>query len=322
MHLIALLGTSACVASSLQLVSGFIQPPPSTCAASRSLLALGAEGPRGGGRFGGQSDRQPSRSARGGPPRRREGGGGSDRGGPRLPREFAGYGNEGVKSGFMRNQPSGDKEYLDDDFDLDELLDGMDEEDVQAAKEKKTGKPSGVRAWEGDKKAAGGAASRAYDGEKQTARGAGARTFDAGPSTEDSRGPRQPRRGATEGEKYRITRRNTDGRGAPGSVNEEDEEEEGEEGPMLSEEEEEERQRWEYYESLELEPIEYYEETFGEPVVERLSDQFFFSKKAFAEIGATEEAITAVENMGTWTLSHSLAILPPLHLHAHRSTCD
>ncbi len=55
----------------------------------------------------------------------------------------------------MRNQPSGDKEYLDDDFDLDELLDGMDEEDAQAAEEKR-GKPSGVRAFEGDRRGSRG----------------------------------------------------------------------------------------------------------------------------------------------------------------------
>lgn len=197
-----------------------------------------------------------------------------------MPREFASYGNEGQKSGFMRNEPAGDREFLEDDFDLDELLGDEEEEGPYRAPP---------------------ARARRGGSEEEPARG---RSDRGAEST-----PRQPRKGLTDGERRRIERRNTAGQGAYGSKKEEDEEEEEEE-EELTEEEEEERRRWEYYESLELEPIEYREETFGDgqggmQAGERLADQFFFSKKAFGEIGASKEALQAIESIGASDLPHA-----------------
>ena len=58
--------------------------------------------------------------------------------------------------------------------------------------------------------------------------------------------------------------------------------------------------------SMQLATIEYKEESFAErgPAVERLADEFFFSRKSLAEVGASDEAMTALQTLGT-TLTHS-----------------
>ncbi len=191
------------------------------------------------------------------------------------------------------------------DFDLEDLL--KDDGDNQAINwQPKRERPDPPSSRAPPSSSYGGGSPRAYSSgapPAPPARGGG------GPRPKEGRGATSPR--DVSGEEYRQKRRQEGAKRRPdyrpqGATqapvwnNRRMEEENDEDKEAYYEEGQEREEEEEPY----LDPIDYYEESFAADgpasadTAARLADDFFFSRKAFDEVGASEEARNALQSLG------------------------